>query len=330
MKTQMDSYSIEKMIPSDVTTVMIIGHIRPDGDCVGSCLGLYHYLTQNMPALKVELCLQRFSESFYRLPDVNCIRLMEEMSESDWNRSFDLCISCDASDRDRLGEGVRFFDQAKYTLCIDHHITNPGFAQNNYVQGHLSSCAEVLGELLDLEKINRACAECLYLGIVHDTGVFKYSNTTSKTMSLAGKLLERGFDHTDLIDRTYFGRTKEQTLICGKAMYTMQMTADGKIAYTRITRQDMEECGAGIRDLNGIIDQIRIVEGVEVGIFCYELEDGRRKMSLRSNKQVDVSRIAIAHGGGGHVRAAGFDTSMEYEVLLPMLLQEIEEQLRAN
>ncbi len=327
MNAQETSYRIETMIPSDVKTVVIVGHIRPDGDCVGSCLGLYHYLKENMPRLEVEICLQKFSESFQLLPEIGHIRLMEEMKEADWNRSFDLCISCDASDRARLGDAVRLLDQAKHTICIDHHITNPGFAQVNYIQGHLSSCAETLGQLLDMEKINRDCAECLYLGVAHDTGVFKYSNTTFQTMCFAGHLMEKGINHTEIIDRTYFGRTKAQTLICGKAMYSMKTAADGKIAYTRVTLQDMEECGADHRDLNGIVDQVRIVEGAEAGVFIYEMEDGRHKVSLRSNELVDVSRIAASHGGGGHVRAAGFDISMEYEELIAMILEEIQSQL---
>lgn len=321
-----EQYGIETLIPADAATAVILGHIRPDGDCVGSCLGLYHYLKENMPWLEVEICLQKFSDAFQCLPGAGQIQLMEHM---DLNRTFDLCISCDASDRSRLGDAAAFLDHARYTICIDHHITNQGFAQKNYIKGGLSSCSEVLGQLMDMDKISTACAECLYLAVVHDTGVFKFSNTTFNTMCYAGRLMEKGFDFTSIIDRTYFGRTKAQTLICGKAMNSMKTAYHDRVTYTLITKKDMEECGADVRDLNGIVDQLRIVKGAQVAVFVYEMGPDCYKVSLRSNQQIDVSVIAAAHGGGGHVPAAGFECEMEYAVLMEMLLREISSQLPA-
>lgn len=318
---------LEEMIPSGVKTVIILGHIRPDGDCVGSCLGVYHYLKENLPCLEVKICLQEFSDSFLCLPEADQILPMGTM---DLEQTFDLCITCDASDRQRLGDAVKLLDRAGYTICIDHHITNPGFAQENYIRGNLSSCAETLGQLMDMDKISRDCAKCLYLGVVHDTGVFKYSNTSCDTMCFAGQLMEKGLNHTEIIDRTYYGRTKAQTLICGRAMSRMKIFDDGRITHAVITRQDMEECGADQRDLNGIVDQLRIVEGAETAIFMYELETGRYKVSLRSNNLVDVSRIAGKYGGGGHIRAAGCDVWMEYEPLLKLILEEIHKELNSS
>ena len=319
-------WKIEEMIPADVRTVVILGHIRPDGDCVGSCLGLYHYLQDNMPGLDVEVCLQKFSESFRCLSGTELIQPMDTM---DMNRTFDLCITCDASDRLRLGDAAALLDRARYTICIDHHITNQGFAQKNYIRGGLSSCSEALGQLLDMDKIGTECAACLYLGVVHDTGVFKFRSTTCDTMCYAGRLMEKGFDYTAIIDRTYYGRTKAQTLICGKAMNTMKTADHDRIAYAVITEKDMKEYGADTRDMNGIIDQLRVVDGVEAAVFVYEMEPGCFKVSLRSNHQVDVSAIAAAHGGGGHVQAAGFDCRMDYDSLIDMLLAEISAVLPA-
>lgn len=321
---KMKTRRIEEMIPEEAKTVIILGHIRPDGDCVGSCLGLYHYLKDNMPWLKVEICLQKFSESFLFLPESERIRPMDTMN---LNQNFDLCITCDASDLLRLGAAVKLLEQAKYTICIDHHITNTGFAQENYIQGGLSSCAETLGQLMDMEKISLDCAKCLYLGVVHDTGVFKYSSTTCDTMCFAGQLMKKGLNHTEIIDRTYFGRTKAQTLLCGRAMSRMETAENGRITYAVITSQDMEACGADQRDLDGIVDQLRVVEGAEAAAFIYEMESGSYKISLRSNNVVDVSQIAKVHGGGGHVRAAGFELSMPYDDIIDLLLKEIKEQL---
>ncbi|MDO5410697.1 MAG: bifunctional oligoribonuclease/PAP phosphatase NrnA [Lachnospiraceae bacterium] len=322
----MQQYQIEKKIPSDVKTVLILGHIRPDGDSVGSCLGLYHYLKDNVPSLEIEICLQKFADSFNMLPGAENVCRMEAM---DMNRKFDLCISCDASDRERLGEAVVLFDRAEHTICIDHHITNPGFGDWNYVRGELSSCAETLGELFTPAKISTDCAKCLYLGIVHDTGVFKYSNTTLQTMAFAGLLIEKGINHTQIIDRTYFARTAAQTRICGRAMSRMKTADHGRITYSVVTLADMRECGAGITDLNGIVEQLRIVEHAETAVFIYELEPGCYKVSLRSNNVVDVSKIASSYGGGGHEKAAGFDIHMSCDSLIEQLLKAIKEELPA-
>lgn len=315
---------ISSMIPSDVRSVVIIGHIHPDGDCVGTCLGLYHYLKENMPELETEVCLQPFDASFHMLKDADRIRMMEDM---DMSRVFDLCISCDASDRMRLGEADRLFEQAVHTICIDHHITNTGFAEVNYIRGGYSSASETLGELLDMDKVSRDCAECLYLGVSHDTGIFKFSNTTMETMIFAGKLLEKGIDQTRIIDRTYYARTAVQTRICGFAMENVQLYASGKVSAAVLHLEDLQRFGADFGDLNGIVDQLRIIEGVEAAVFLYEQKPGHFKVSMRSNNYVDVSRIAVSHGGGGHVKAAGFDQSMSADELISMVLSEIQKQL---
>lgn len=319
-----NNLQISSMIPAGVRSVVIIGHIHPDGDCVGTCLGLYHYLREKMPELETEVCLQKFDPSFYLLKDADRIRLMEEM---DMSRVFDLCICCDASDKKRLGDADRLFEQAAHTICIDHHITNTGFADVNYIRGGYSSAAETLGELLDMDKVSKSCAECLYLGVSHDTGIFKFSNTTLNTMIFAGKLLEKGIDQTSIIDKTYYARTIVQTRICGYAMEHVQLYADGKISAVVLHLDDMQRFGADSGDLDGIVDQLRIIEGVETAVFLYEQKKDHYKASMRSNNYVDVSKIAASHGGGGHVRAAGFDQSMAAEEILSMVLAEIQEQL---
>lgn len=319
-----NNLQLSSMIPSGVRSVVIIGHIHPDGDCVGTCLGLYHYLKENMPELETEVCLQRFDASFNILKDADRICLMDDM---DMSRVFDLCISCDASDRKRLGEAGQLFEQAAHTICIDHHITNTGFADVNYIRGGYSSASETLGELLDMNRVSKACAECLFLGVSHDTGIFRFSNTTMDTMIFAGKLLDKGIDQSDIIDRTYYARTAVQTRICGYAMENVQLYANGKISAVALHLKDMERFGADSGDLDGIVDQLRIIEGVEAAVFLYEQKKDHYKVSMRSNHYVDVSRVAVLHGGGGHVKAAGFDQSMSADALLSMVLSEIQEQL---
>lgn len=320
----MKNQRIEQMIPDGVKSVLLLGHIRPDGDCVGSTMGLYHYLKTVCPELSITVCLQPFSDSFVFIKEIDQVIPMDEM---DMTRVFDLCISCDASDRNRLGDAVALFDLAKHRITIDHHITNTGMAEVNYIRGGLSSCSEAICELIDMEKVNLACAECLYLGLVHDTGVFRFNTTTLATMTFAGQLMEKGVDQNRIIDDTYFSRKYAQTLVTGYGMEQAKLALNGKAIYSFVSKEDMKRCGADSRDLNGIIDELRVCQGVEAAVFIYELDDNRLKASLRSNGDVDVSRICASFGGGGHVRAAGCDTSLPYEEFLSQILAQIQEQL---
>lgn len=167
--------------------IVLLGHIHPDGDCIGTTLGLLNYLRENYPQIEAELFLDHPAAKFSYMNDFEKIH-----TEIVPEKQFDLCITLDASDKERLGGYAVYFDSAAKTLCIDHHRTNTGFAEQNYIIPDASSCSEVLYTLLDEAKISREAAECLYTGIVHDTGVFKYNSTTRKTMEIAGALMEKG------------------------------------------------------------------------------------------------------------------------------------------
>ena len=280
--------------------IAILGHTHPDGDCIGSVLGLYNYLTDNMPEKTVDAYLDHPSEKF------SYLRLFDRaLRDPEPDRRYDLCISLDASDRERLGDYGVSFDTAAHTLCIDHHRTNTMFAEENLVKGEGSSCCEVLYELLEEEKISKGTAECLYTGIIHDTGVLRYSSTSARTMEIAGILMEKGIDFTTIIDDSFYRRTFIQNRILGCALLKSRLYLDGKCVTSELTMQNIEDYGADSKDLDGIIDQLRITAGVECAVFVYEKEPGVCKVSLRSNKYLDVSAIAQSFGGGGHIRAAG-------------------------
>lgn len=282
------------------SSVAILGHIHPDGDCIGSVLGLFNYLKDNMPEKKVHVYLDHPADKF------SYLRYFDEVkTEADPEKHYDLCISLDASDRERLGEYVVFFDGADHSVCIDHHRTNTLFGEENLVRSEASSCAEVLFELLEEDRIGKKTAECLYTGIVHDTGVLRYSSTTARTMEIAGILMEKGIDFTTIIDDSFYRRTYLQNRILGCALLKSRLYLDGKCIVSVLTRQNLEDYGADSKDLDGIIDQLRITAGVECAVFIYEKTPGEYKVSLRSNKYLDVSAIAQTFGGGGHIRAAG-------------------------
>lgn len=314
-----------KTITEHVRTVVLLGHVRPDGDCVGTCLGMYNYLTEQFPELSVELYLDSPSDKFSYLANFCRIK-----TEPEPDRRFELCITMDSSDTERLGVFLHYFATAEKTLCLDHHITNKGFAQENYIDAAASSSAEVLYTLLEENKISRAVAECIYTGIIHDTGVFKHSNTTAETMRIAGRMLTMGVEAGRIIDDSFYRKTYIQNHLLGKALLESCLSPDGTCIYSVISKNDLELCGGDKNDLDGIIDQLRITEGVECAVFLYETKQNEYKVSMRSNTFVNVSSIAVMFGGGGHVRAAGCTMTGSARQVMDTLLAHIEAQLKEH
>ncbi|MGN1267386.1 MAG: bifunctional oligoribonuclease/PAP phosphatase NrnA, partial [Dorea sp.] len=167
--------------------IAIGGHIRPDGDCVGSCMGMYLYIKENFPDKHVDVYLEDIPNSFCFLKDIDVIR-----HEIDETKVYDLFICQDCGDKGRLGFSAPLYDNAKHTFCIDHHISNQKFAEENYIVAEASSTSELVYNLLEKEKVSLNVAEALYLGIVHDTGVFQYSCAAPSTFRVAAELLEKG------------------------------------------------------------------------------------------------------------------------------------------
>lgn len=285
----------------DAKTIAITGHIRPDGDCTGSCMGLYNYLVENYPSIKADVFLQKPGEEF------NYIKNIEVIKEEPTDEVYDLFMILDCGAKDRFEPFIKVCDNAKRTVCIDHHISNENFANTNIVFPDASSTCEVLFNLLDESLISKNVAECIYTGIIHDTGVFKYSCTSKDTMLIAGKMMEKGIDYSSIIDNSFYKKTYVQNQILGRALLESVLFYGGKCIFSVVTLKDMKFYGVDSKQLGGIVEQLRLTDGVEVAIFMYEVNPSEFKVSMRSKQYIDVSKIAQTFGGGGHVRAAGFN-----------------------
>lgn len=306
-------------------TVAIGGHIRPDGDCVGSCMGLYQYIRDNYNHKRVDVYLEEIPEVFRFIKATDDIK--HEISE---DMNYDLFICLDCGDETRLGFSAPLFKTAKNTLCIDHHISNKAFAEYNYIIPEASSTSELVYNLLNEKKISLEIAEALYMGIAHDTGVFQYSCAKPATFRVAAKLLEQNVDAPTIIDNTYYEKTYAQNKILGHAILKSQLILGGKCIVSSITKKEMEEFGVTPKDLDGIVSQLRITKGVEVAIFMYELEEGTFKVSLRSKRYANVSAVAQYFGGGGHVRAAGCALKGSVEAITEQLSEQLKLQIEMN
>ena len=290
-----------------VKTAAIAGHVRPDGDCVGSCMGLYLYLKENYPEIEADVYLEEVKEGFSFLNSIH-----EVKKELDENKIYDVLFILDTSVKDRVGVVGAALDTAKKTICVDHHVSNKGFADIDLIRPTASSASELLYTLLEEEKVTKSCAEAIYTGIVNDTGVFQYSCTTPQTMQIAAKLMETGINFSKIVDQAFYEKTYVQNQILGRCLMESILVLDGKCIIGSLRQKDMEFYHVTPKDLDGIVQQLRVTKGVEVAIFLYEVEKNEYKVSLRSKNIVDVSRIAKRFGGGGHIRAAGFNMSANH------------------
>ena len=174
---------------SKAGTIALGGHVRPDGDCAGSCMGLYNYVRENFPEKEIDVYLEELPNTLKFMKNTDKIR--HEVTEE---KTYDLFIALDCGDMGRLGFSAVLFKKAAVRFCVDHHVSNQSFADQNYIMPDASSTSELIYDLLDYGKMSVETAECLYTGMVHDTGVFRYSCTHPSTMRAAAALMEKGID----------------------------------------------------------------------------------------------------------------------------------------
>lgn len=309
-------------IIEDKNLIGIAGHVRPDGDCVGSTLAVYNYIKDNYPEKDVRIYLEPIPNIFKFLKRADEIR-------SDYKDDvvFDLFIAEDCGDLGRLGNAAKYFENAKSTLCIDHHVSNSSFADENYIFPKASSTCELVFELIDRQKLTLQIAECLYTGMVHDTGVFQYSCTSAKTMEIAGVLMETGIDYPKIVDDTFYTKTFGQNKILGLALLNAELYLDGAVIATVVFQEDMKRFSVLPKHLDGIVNQLRVTKDTKIALFLYENEDGTFKGSLRVNGDTNVADIAAQFGGGGHVKAAGFSIEGPIDTAMERILNVIREKI---
>ncbi len=289
---------------SRVKSVVVMPHIRPDGDSVGAagalCLALrdagvdsWVYTTTPTPKFADFLNPSMFTDDFDRIHNP------------------DICVAVDCSDSQRLDERYSIFESARCTYTIDHHIQKEGFGDFYYIDEREPAASSIVYKILVQAgcEISDEIAKYLYVGISMDTGNFQYSNTTSEVMRIAADLIETGIDHQEIIINIYQNHRIEELRCKSKAIEQMELFANGQIAISYLTNRDLKEINATLRDTDDVINALRDISGVEVAVFLSEAE-GKTKASMRSKTKVDVSKICKDLGGGGHVRAAGAPMDM--------------------
>ena len=282
-------------------TFCIIGHIRPDGDCVGSQVGLALAL-QGLGKRVVCWNEDRIPDKYQFLdPD----RLIQKPKSG---LEFDCVIATDAASLDRVGTVAKCVANRKLFINIDHHESNTRYADLNWVSAREPSTGELIFRLLKIARwpITRQIANCLFTAVSTDTGSFQYPTTQPGTYHVAGELVRRGADLEKICDEVYQSYPLSRMGLLRHVYSHYRLTHQNRIAYFWLKKADFDRVGADRCDTEGLIDHIRAIAPVVVACVFEEVEPGLTRISLRSKSdKVNVNEIAAQFGGGGHSAAAG-------------------------
>ncbi len=303
--------------------ILLVSHINPDGDTLGSMCGMYSLIKDNYKKICDMVAVSKIPEVYKFLPNIDNVKNIGEM---DLSREYDLVINLDVAAIDRCADAQILFDKAKCSVNIDHHETNNNYGKINIVEPFASATGEVLFRLcLDLKwKVSLDSAICLYSAIVTDTGCFKFSNTTPRTMEYSGKLLAYGIDPSDIYKKCYESSSKDMVLFQSYCINKAKFLNNDKIAYTIVYKRDLEKFNCNGEDFtDGLTEKLRAIVSTQIAFVVKELHSGSSKVSMRS-KSIDIAQICAALGGGGHKFAAGALIKANPEKAVKMILNEIE------
>jgi len=275
-------------------------HVRPDGDALGSLLALALGLeAQGRRAAR--LCADPVPDNYRFLAGTGSVC----SDPPEWRAQLGIVLDCDG--RSRLGKLEPAFANLPQLLDIDHHATDQAFGEVRLIDPRAAATAELVYHLLGALGVpcSRDIATCLYAAILTDTGRFCYGNTTAKSLDLAAELVGAGADPYDTARHIYEGRSVAAVHLLGLALSRLDANQDSQVVSATLTRRDFLETGAASADTEGIIDHLRAIGGPRVALLFVEMENGEVRVSMRSDGSVDVSRVALDFGGGGHMMAAG-------------------------
>ena len=297
--------------------ILILTHKSPDGDTLGTGYALYYALTAMRKQASVA-CSDPIPEKYgYFAKPV--LPLTGEPG---------FIVAVDVADTQLLGPALEQY-AGKVDLCIDHHVSNTLYADKVCLYKTASAACEIMAEVIahlgtDLTPM---IASCLYTGMATDTGCFKFSNTTAHTHRMAAQMIEAGADYVQINRIMFDTKSKSRVLLEQAALSGMEFFFDDRCAVITVTQELFVRSGAQEADLDGVSALSRQIEGVEVGVFLREKEDGSFKVSVRTTSQVNASELCKIFGGGGHVRAAGCVLSGPLEQAKQTLLCEVKRAL---
>ncbi len=310
---------------------LVTTHEHPDGDAIGTQVALALFLEElGKEALMAN---QDPVPRIYRFLDPDDrVRFYEPGRDDPAIAACDAAIVVDVGSLERVGRvGDAIKRLGKPVACIDHHVTNERFADVGLVVPEAASSASLVLELI--RRLGRRpsprTAEALFVGLSTDTGWFRFANATPAALRDAAELVACGADPPRIYELVYENLTWPRTHLLARALSTLRPEADGRIAYIVLTRQMFEETGATDEEVEGFVDKLRELGGVEVIIMFRERPEGGTRVSLRARHDADVASLAARFGGGGHRRAAGATLDLPLAAAIPAVLAAARELLKA-
>lgn len=300
-------------------SIALIIHQNPDGDAVGSALAFKDALESLGKSVDI-YSEDRPSKIYSFLKGISNINICNDM-----DKRYDLAIALDCGDISRLGSCRSIFDDAKLTMNIDHHLSNPMYADINFVDIQASATGEIIYRLineLDL-KLTKDMAEYLYVGIVTDTGRFSFNNTKGNTHRIIGDLVDLGIDIDKISSALFKQYDKKWIQLLGASLSDISFYFNDRVSIIKIDQKTFKKFDADESYAEGIIQYAKDIEGIEVAILFKEIEKDKIKISFRSSSLVDVSKLASLFGGGGHIRAAGATAELSIDEIQKILLSEL-------
>ncbi len=296
---------------------LILVHAHPDGDTLGCGFALCEALL-SLGKTAVVRCGEDVPSKYGYLGTV-CSEDIE----------YDNIIAVDIADSKLLGKDFdeRFGGRVK--LCIDHHVSNRLYAEKTLLDTSAAAASEIILEVIRAlgAEVTKSVADCIYTGLSTDTGCFRYSNVTPRTLRMAADMIEAGAAHSDINTVMFETKTRTYVALERLALESMQMYLDGRCAYITITQEMFRLSGSDESEVDSIASIPRQVEGVEVGVTMREKTDGTFKVSMRSHEGIDVSAICAMLGGGGHQNAAGCTVEGSAEAVRAAVVASIQKYL---
>ena len=309
------------------STFLITAHVDPDGDAVGSCLGLLGALEYLGKEGQVIL-ESPLPDNLAFLPGASRIRRPAEDP-----RRFDHAFVLDSSSLDRVGTvATSSLAPGARIAVIDHHWGNGGFGAPRLVNPEASATAELIYDLIEslLVPITPEIATCLYTGILSDTGGFRYANTSARTLRVSARLVEHGAQAPAVAEALYATKTAPSLRILGLALASLETRSEGRIGVMTISRAMFDEAGAKTEDADGIVQYAKALAGARIGVLIQETAPGEIRASLRSDGTVDVNEVASRFGGGGHRNAAGLRVRGALETVRQDIFRALEQAMNGG
>ncbi len=307
------------------TSILVVSHMRPDGDAIGSQLALAISL-QRMGKDVTCWNHDQVPVKYRVLPGAELIASPPQQPEN-----FDLAIALDTSDRARLGDCDAVIGSGTKLINIDHHPTNDGYGDINFVDAECPATGQILYELIRAAELpfSHEVADNLFAAISTDTGSFQYPSTTARTFEIAAELIQAGVDVGHLSEQIYESYPLRRVELLTSLLNSLELFTDNRVAVIGLTRAEARRIGSRPEDTEGLIDHIRSIESVKVAVFIEEVDENHTRASMRSKGEgVDVSAICSKFGGGGHRLAAGVRLEKPFtearQLLINAVLQAVE------